>query len=148
MPKFKKSKLVDNTIILNKIKKVLHKYFSNRYISISDEYNLIASPIGKFLKVKNQWLFSLDFSNIYDLNNEENIIDNQMFILSIIRDVSQFIPDLKFTLGFHSIYGDDMKYVDIIFNDDILDYMYENDTNFSATKTILANQIINKNKEN
>jgi hypothetical protein len=144
---FKKSQS-NNDIILKKIKKVLVKYFSSKYVSANEEFNVVASPVGKFIKIKNKWFFSFDFSNIYELECEENIIDNQMLILSIIRDISQFIPDLKFTLGFHSIYDNDGYYSDLIFNDDILDYMYENGTNFSASKTILANEIINKNKEN
>ena len=110
----------DNTV--KKLNDILLDYFVEESIYMIDE-NMIICPIGTFAKEEGGWGFDLDFA--YMTENQDNVM-----LMYLIKEVTKKGIDLIFFMGHYTIFNDDNICCGCVFEQDIDEYMEENEDCF------------------
>jgi hypothetical protein len=125
--------------IVNKLYKILTEFFDKNYVKIVDD-TMITCPIGTFMKEEGIWGFDVDLSCIVE--NSDIII-----LLNLIHDVTKGKIDLIFFMGYHSVYNDDNICCGLVFEQDIEEYMDDNDCDYEDALEELSNKLIEDYKK-
>jgi len=121
---------------INKIKKILSKFFDKEFISI--EEGGIYCPIGCFNKDKKLWIFDLDFSYMAETNDI-------IMLLYIIKSLLKANLNLEFSMGYHTIFDPETNICcGVIFEDDIFKYIKKFGTSYFGSYEILVGKLIDE----
>lgn len=134
--------MADQNDIFKQLKKIIHRSFKKEYIQTNKKDLLLAFPIGLLFFAGDKWVFSLDYNSFIENINTENIVITMTNTLYLIRDLVHIVPNLEFTQGYYSVINENNKYIGVVLNEDILEYMEKNKTFYDITKNILSNKTI------
>lgn len=146
LTKIKPSKIKPETIF-KQVQKIFQKHFNKKYVCLDKKLETLNCPAGFLIYEKGLWLFALDYTWHENTNDDEHGIFANLTMNYLVRDLALIIPDIEFTFGYHIVFDNDGNYVDTLYNEEILKKMQETDLFYSAAKTVLEREIIEKSKE-
>jgi len=134
---------------LKEVKKVLDKHYLKEYVKIHKDIGTISFPAGIIIPSDDRlnWMLTIDYSWMENTNDDEHGVFGVMSLMYTVKDLSILLPNLDFDPGFYTIFNNDGEYAGTLGNSDILDRMQETGLYYSAAKTVLEREIIEKNKE-
>ena len=130
---------IKKDITMSVLNKILDNYFIQESIKIIDE-NMIIFPVGTFVKEENEWIFDVDFTYLTD---HVDIIN----LMCLIKDVTKKGINILFSQGYHTVFNDDDICCGILFEDDVEEYVEENDCDYEEAFDILSEKLAKEYKE-
>ena len=96
---------------------------------------------------KDDVLFSPDYECFVDNKDTLDIINNFTITMNIIKEVSIILPNLYITYGTFPIFDDNDQYVDLLYIEDIIEYMNEKEMLFNVARNVLSQKMIIESEE-
>ena len=122
----------DNTLIL--LNKILDDYFIKDCIDNIDD-TMIICPVGTFMKEDDVWGFDLNFSFMTEHNDS-------IMLMNLITDIAKKGIDLIFFMGYHTVFNDDDICCGLVFEQDIQEYIDDNDCDYEDALDVLSETLI------